>query len=199
MTGQMDNGNPLRVTQLLSAAACGESAAAEALWQAVYAELRRMAVGQLAAEGVGRTLQPTALVHEVFLKLVGAEAGPFENRRHFFAAAGRAMRCIRIDDARRRKRLKRGGGEAANSLEHDPPVFDDDPDLVLAVDEALERLRAIDPRRVEVVELRYFAGLSVDETAAAMGVSPRTVDSHWRFARAWLHQQLGGDGELEGL
>lgn len=183
----------LPVTQLLSAASHGDHAASEALWKSVYVELRRLAASQLAAEVPGHTLQPTVLVHEVFLKLVNVQNGAFENRRYFFAAAARAMRCIRIDDARRRKRQKRGGGGSAGPLEHDPPVFDDDPDLVLAVDEALARLRAIDPRKVEVVELRYFAGLSVDETAVAMGVSPRTVDMHWRFARAWLHKELGSD------
>ncbi len=152
-----------------------------------------MAAGQLAVEQPGATLQPTVLVHEAFLRLAGGADGQFQNRRHFFAAAACAMRRIRIDDARRRKRQKRGGGVAGRSLDEAPPVFDDDPDLMIALDDALDRLRTIDPRKVEVVEHRYFVGLTIDEAAAAMGVSPRTVDADWRFARAWLHRELNTD------
>ena len=138
----------------------------------------------------GRTLQPTALIHEAYLRLMGAVDGEFANRRHFFAAAARVMRCIRIDDARRRGRLKRGGGDSPGSLEDEPPMFDQDPAEVLAVHEALDRLEERHPEQAEVVMLRYFASMTVAETAVAMEVSPRTVNKEWRLARAWLHREL---------
>lgn len=186
-----------QVTQLLVRAGDGDARAREQLWCSVYTELKKIAASQLAAEHDRYALAPTVLVHEAFLRLAGA-SGQFENRQHFFAAAARAMRCIRIDDARRRTRKKRGGGEQpkplwSNGRDADEPIgFDDDPNLLLAVDEVLDRLRDMDPRKHQVVELRYFAGLTVDETAAAMGISPRTVNADWRFARAWLHRELSG-------
>jgi RNA polymerase sigma factor (sigma-70 family) len=209
------------VTQLLSLAGAGDQSARDELWRAVYAELKLMAASQLASEASGHTFHPTMLVHESFLRLVGPDGEGYVNRRHFFAAAANAMRRICIDDARKRKSQKRGGrrplsltfepGEMERlSLPH--PVtsrcglsrgsvgisnsaegcLDDDPDVLLAVDQALERLREIDPVRVAIVEHRFFVGMTIDETAAAMGVSPRTVDTHWRFARAWLHRELQG-------
>jgi len=160
----------------------------------IYDELRGLAQRQMAAEAPGRTLQPTALVHEAYLRLIaGNEKAQWANRRHFFAAAAKAMRRIRIDDARKRNRLKRGGGENPRSLQDAPGVFDQDPVEVLAVDEALIKLARTNPRTAEVVNLRYFVGLTGDETAGTMGLSARTVDREWEFARVWLHRELHGD------
>ncbi|HUU98733.1 MAG TPA: sigma-70 family RNA polymerase sigma factor [Phycisphaerae bacterium] len=197
------------ITQLLAAAGQeGDQAARDRLWAAIYDELHRLAQCQMAAEAPGRTMQPTSLVHEAYLRLIGDEAVQWANRRHFFAAAAKAMRRIRIDDARKRKRLKRGGGRQAASLDerlvagqglsaravregiHAPADGTGDPAEVLAVDEALSKLEQEDPRKAEVVMLRYFAGLTGDETAQALGLSPRTVDVEWRFAKAWLHREL---------
>jgi RNA polymerase sigma factor (sigma-70 family) len=255
------------ITRLLAAVGRGDAAARERLWALIYDELRAIARGQLARERAGHTLQPTALVHEAYLRLMGSsadgvvercdggrtDAGPqhdtdgavesddgpppdaesgaasslagngtpaagspagvFANRRHFFSAAARAMRCIRIDDARKRNRQKRGGGRGSGASvgpwvpasagattpggesgraagTEEPAVFDQDHAEVLAVDEALTRLETEHPRLAEMVTLHYFAGLTLSETAAAMGLSARTVDNHWRYARAWLHREL---------
>jgi RNA polymerase sigma factor (TIGR02999 family) len=144
----------------------------------------------MAREASRRTLQTTVLVSEAYLRLVGDADVQWANRRHFFAAAARAMRRIRIDDARKRQRLKRGGGRPVGQLEDDPAAFDQDATELLAIDEALSKLEKADPRKAEVVMLRYFAGLSVEETAAALDIAPRTVDSEWRFAKVWLHREL---------
>jgi RNA polymerase sigma factor (TIGR02999 family) len=175
---------------LLTAVGQGDAAARSKLWRLVYDELRHVAQRQLAREAPGRTLQPTSLVHEVFLRLTAGEAVQFENRRHFFGAAARAMRQIRIDDARRRRRVKRGGGKRPGVVDQEPAVFDQDPAQVLAVDEALKRLEQMDPRKAEIVTLRYFAGLTEQETAAALDLSRRTVQMEWRLAKAWLHREL---------
>ena len=191
---------PNPITQLLAAAGQGDQAARDRLWAAIYGELHRLAQCQMAGEARGRSMQPTSLVHEAYLRLVGNESVQWANRRHFFAAAAKAMRRIRIDDARKRKRLKRGGGARPRPL-HEESVphpqrgwgtlgYDPDPAEVLSVDEALSRLEQEDPRKAEVVMLRYFAGLTGDETAQALGLSPRTVDVEWRFAKAWLHREL---------
>jgi RNA polymerase sigma factor (TIGR02999 family) len=181
---------PGPITELLDAAARGDVAAHEQLWAAIYGELHRVAQCQLCTEPPGRTLQPTTLVHEAYLRLVGGGNAEWANRRHFFAAAAKAMRAIRIDDARKRRRLKRGGGQRPAPLDESPAVFDQDPNEVLAVDEALNKLEKKDPRKAEVVMLRYFAGLTRDECADALGISPSTVASEWRVARAWLHREL---------
>ena len=180
------------ITEFLRAAGTGDKAAGEKLWLLIYHELRRIALHQMARELADGILQPTALVHEAFLRLTAGENVPWTNRRHFFAAAAKAMRRIRIDDARTRRRLKRGGG-TYERIDVEPVVFDQDPDQVLAVDEAIEKLRALDPRKAEVVTMRYFAGLTVDETADALNLSPRTVDRELRFAHAWLHRVLSDD------
>jgi RNA polymerase sigma factor (TIGR02999 family) len=193
----MNAPNPESVTQLLVAAGQGDSGAGNRLWSVVYDELRRLARYQLASEGRDCTFESTSLIHEAFLRLVGDEPVEWANRRHFFAAAARAMRHIRIDDARRRSRIKRGGDRQAQPVDGEPAVVDGDPTEVLAVDEALKKLEEVAPRQAEVVVLRYFAGLSVDETAQALGVSPRTVDYEWRLARAWLHRELStGDTQV---
>jgi RNA polymerase sigma factor (TIGR02999 family) len=186
------------VTQLLLAAGQGDRRAGSRLWSLVYDELRRLARRQLANEGPDCTFESTSLIHEAYLRLIGDEPVEWANRRHFFAAAARAMRHIRIDDARKRGRIKRGGDrQPARPVNDDLIVFDNDPTEVLAVDEALRKLEEVAPRQAEVVMLRYFGGLSVDETAQALSVSPRTVDYDWRFARAWLYRELsGGDTKV---
>ena len=187
MAGQRES-SP--ITQLLSAARGGDESAQEQLWTVVYQELKAMARAQLGKEAAGKTLAPTVLVHEAFFRLFGQEPTAWSNRRHFFGAAARAMRQIRIDDARRRKRLKRGGENNPAALEEEPPVFDQDPAEVLAVHEALEELERRDGRQAQVVMLRYFSGLTEEETAAVLDVSRRTVQIDWRLARAWLHREL---------
>lgn len=182
------------VTALLSAVGGGDAAALAQLWNLVYDELRGVAHRQLAGDRPADRLQTTILVHEAYCRLVGDEPIQWANRRHFFAAAARAMRQIRVDDARRRGRQKRGGGVAPTPLDHEPGVCDADPAEILALEEALTRLEQLDPQKAELVMLRYFAGLTIDETAAALGLAPRTVDKEWRFARAWLHRALS-DGD----
>ena len=181
------------VTQLLDAAA-GDPAAAADLLPLVYEELRSLAAARLAAEKPGQTLQATALVHEAYLRLVGPSGGPdWNGRGHFFAAAAEAMRRILIEAARRKGRSKRGGGAVRVDLDDlvtraEPPPLDD----LLAVDEALDRLAAVAPRAAALVKLRFYAGLTGDEAAAALGVAPRTADAIWAYARAWLYDHLGG-------
>jgi RNA polymerase sigma factor (TIGR02999 family) len=178
------------LTQLLADAAAGDEAAHERLWSAVYEELHRLASQQMAAEAGARTLQATALVHEAYLRLTRGSDADWACRQHFFAAAAKAMRRIRVDDARRRNRLKRGGGKQRESLGDGPVFFADDPAEVLAVDEVLAKLEQLDHVTAEVVKLRYFAGLTVDETAEALNLGARTVDKKWRMARAWLYRAL---------
>jgi len=195
---------PSPITHLLDAAKQGDVAARERLWALIYEELRAVAQHQLAAEPVVNRRQPTSLVHEAYLRLTAGEEAAWANRRHFFAAAAQAMRRIRIDDARKRKRLKRGGG-LAHRLDngatgsagggtgyYEPAAHKADPVEILAVDEALKQLEIRDPRKSEVVMLRYFAGFTVEECADAMDLSPRTIRNEWRFARAWLHTILSG-------
>lgn len=182
--------NHSRVTQILASIANGDDTAQERLWALVYDELRGMARQQLAGEAPGHVLQPTALVHQAYFRLFGGENGKFENRRHFFAAAARAMRQILIEDARSRGRLKRGGRMRPRELDDGLHAPGQDPLELLAVHEALERLEMEDPRKGDVVNMRYFTGLTVKETAEALGVSERTVNIEWRFARAWLHRAL---------
>ncbi len=190
------------VTQLLNAVDRGDEAAAERLWQAVYHELHALAEARLAGERGLRTLQPTALVNEAYLKLLGAGAAGadgncprFENRRHFFAAAARAMHQILVDDARRRGRLKRGGRAWAVDLHAEPADNADDADIVLAVDEAMEKLTQERPDLVELVRLRFFVGLTLNETAEVLGVARRTVVNQWQVARAMLYGLLSSDEE----
>jgi RNA polymerase sigma factor (TIGR02999 family) len=182
------------ITHLIEAAAGGDRKAAADLLPLVYDELRALAAARLAAEPAGHTLQPTALVHEAYLRLVGlADDARWDHRGHFFAAAAEAMRRILVDAARRKRREKHGGGLNRVDLDDDRlPAPDARHDLI-ALDEALTRLAAADPQVARLVELRYFAGLSVPEAAHALGVSPRTADRLWAFARAWLHEDLTGE------
>ena len=190
---------PESITHLLAAASGGDEAAQRKLWDVLYGELRRLAHRQVTAEPPGRAHQTTSLVHEAYLRLLANEDVEWANRRHFFAAAAQIMREIRVDDARRRRRLKRGGGKVPSPLKEEPAVFEREPSEVLAIHEALDRLAGEHERRAEVVKMRYFAGISIDECASALGVSPRTVDSDWRLAKAWLHRELSkGDTAVGG-
>lgn len=180
------------VTRLLEAAAAGNTQAAAELLPAVYGELRKLAAVRLADERAGHTLQPTALVHEAYLRLVGGNPDhPWAGRGHFFAAAAEAMRRILIDHARKKGARKRVG----QRVDFDPEQFaaPDRPDDLLALDEALEHLEKEEPRIAALVKLRYFAGLTIPQAAEALGVSPRTADAWWAFARAWLLAKVRGE------
>jgi RNA polymerase sigma factor (TIGR02999 family) len=182
------------VTLLLDAAAAGDRKAAADLLPLVYDELRKLAAARMAAEAPDHTLQPTALVHEAYLRLVGqGDEQRWDGRGHFFAAAAEAMRRILIESARRKHGPERGGDFTRRDLDPDQPARLGPSPRLLALDEALNRLAAIDARAAEVVKLRYFAGLSVAETAAVLGISPRTADNDWAYARAWLVTALHGE------
>lgn len=183
------------LSETLAAATRGDRKAAGELLPLVYEELRSLAQARMAGLPPGNTLQPTALVHEAFMRVVGVQDPGWDSRGHFFAAAAEAMRQILVDQARRKNRVKHGGGRRRIELESaeaeaaalplEPPAED-----VLALDAALERLRADDERKAQIVALRYFAGLSREETAAALGVSLSTIDREWRYIVARLHREL---------
>jgi len=179
------------VTALLAESRNGDSSAAERLLGAVYDELHRLAQIHRSKSRRDGTLNTTALVHEAYLKLVDGDRLPFDGRAHFFSAAARAMRQVIVDDARKRNRVKRGGGERPTSLDRVGEIRADEPaGEILALDEALKRFEVIDPRAARVVECRYFAGLTVEETAEALSISPTTVKREWVAARAWLYRAL---------
>ena len=179
------------VTRILGAVARGDAQAARELLPLVYDELRRLAAQKLAHESAGQTLQPTALVHEAYLRLVGDGEGPaWDGRKHFFAAAAEAMRRILIDNARRKRAEKRGGHQFRQELDPSEIAAPEVGEDVLALDEALERLAAADAPVAELVKLRYFGGLTVKQAAEVLGVSPRTADAYWAYARAWLLTEL---------
>lgn len=181
------------MTQILERVERGDSQAAAKLLPLVYDELRRLAAQKMAGEAAGHTLQPTALVHEAWLRLGGEDAPAFQNRAHFFGAAAEAMRRILIEHARRRLAAKRGSGIEpldADELEISSPVADDD--QLLAVNEALEKFAAVDARKAELVKLRYFVGLNFEEAAAALGIAVPTAKQWWAYARAWLTVEMRG-------
>jgi RNA polymerase sigma factor (TIGR02999 family) len=179
-----------QITQLLIAWNQGDQSARDELTPLIYDELRRMARGYLRRERPGHTLQPTALVHEAFLRLIGQSQVNWQNRAHFFGAAARLMRQILIDHAETRRATKRGGGAERVSLD-DADHFTVGPEIdLIALDEALGRLEALDPRQGRIVEMRYFSGLTIEEIAEAIGVSPATVKRDWSMARAWLRREL---------
>jgi RNA polymerase sigma factor (TIGR02999 family) len=177
------------VTRLLEAAQAGDRQAAAALLPLVYDELRSLAAARMGAEAPGHTLDATALVHEAYLRLVGDQH--FDGRGHFFAAAAEAMRRILVDAARRKRADRHGGNRHRVELDAVPVVAPDRRDDLVALDDALTRLAAEEPAVAAVVNLRYFAGLSVEQAAEALGVSVRTANRHWAYAKAWLFRELG--------
>lgn len=180
----------IHITQRLQAASDGDSEAVNGLIQIVYRELRRLANHYLSSEQKGHTLQPTALVHEAYLRLMGQTRVRWQNRAHFFGVAAQMMRRILVDHARATHCAKRGGAARKLSLDEAMNLYAEQDSQVVALDEALEELKTIDPRKSQVVELRYFGGLSVEETAEVLGISVNTVMRDWNMARAWLYQEL---------
>jgi RNA polymerase sigma factor (TIGR02999 family) len=179
------------ITRLLSALEQGDSEAAEQLWPLVYDELRALAAQKLAHEKPGQTLQPTALVHEAYLRLLGRDQQPaYRDRSHFFAAAATAMRRILIDNARRKQTQKRGGALQRQPI--DDIAAPEPDDELLALNEALDKLAAQDSLKAQLVELRYFAGLTAEQAAEVLGISPTTADRYWAYARAWLQTEVRG-------
>lgn len=179
------------VTQLLEAAHRGDQQAAAKLLPLVYEELRNLAAARMTAEKPGQTLQATALVHEAYLKLCGDRS--FNDRQHFFRVAAEAMRQILIDRARQRQRIQHGGDHQRVGLSEVASIAETTPDDMLALDEALTRFTEFDPQKAELVKLRYFAGLTEQDAADAMGISRATASRHWTFARAWLIQAMEAD------
>jgi RNA polymerase sigma factor (TIGR02999 family) len=180
------------VTQILHAIDAGDAKAAGELLPLVYEELRKLATHRMSSESPDHTLQSTALVHEAYIRLVGKADPGWQNRGHFFAAAAEAMRRILVENARHRQTLRRGGDRQRvelDAIQAAEPATSDD---VLALNDALEKLAAIDARKAELVKLRYFAGLTMGEAAAVLGISPATAHRHWNYARAWLHREIGG-------
>jgi RNA polymerase sigma factor (TIGR02999 family) len=179
------------VTRILSAIEQGDGQAASELLPLVYAELRRLAAAKLAQERPGQTLSATALVHEAYMRLVDIdESRQWNGRTHFFAGAAEAMRRILVDRARQKKSLKRGGARTRVEFREEVLAAPGDWDEILAVHEALDGLAATDPQAAQLVKLRYFAGLSIDETAGMLNISPRCADRLWSFARAWLQRAV---------
>ena len=181
---------PGEVTRLLAAVRAGDDAAVDRLFPLVHGELRAIAARLLRREAPGHTLEPTELVHEAYLRLAAAGPGGAENRAHFLGIAARAMRHLLVDHARRRKSAKRGGGVVPLRVSSAQVGINLDSDELLALDDALDRLSELEPRLRQVVECRFFGGLTEDETAAALGVTSRTVQRDWAKARAWLYKEL---------
>jgi RNA polymerase sigma factor (TIGR02999 family) len=182
------------VPQILTAIDEGDPSAAEQLLPLVYDELRKLAAQKLAQEKPGQTLQPTALVHEAYLRLVdGDKSRHWNSRGHFFAAAAEAMRRILVENARLKGRLKRGTSRTRIEIDKLEISASAEPDDLLNLDAALTQFASVDPRSAELVKLRYFAGLTIKQAAKAMGLSPRTADSLWAYARAWLLQKIQGE------
>jgi RNA polymerase sigma factor (TIGR02999 family) len=182
------------VTRILDAVAQGDPRAAAQLLPLVYEELRRLAAHKMAQEKPGQTLDATALVHEAYLRLVGTGEREWKNRGHFFGAAAEAMRRILVEQARRKQRVRHGGGRQRVQLDEACPVVGPPSDDVQALDEALTGLAALDPVRAELVKLRFFGGLTMPEAAAVLEISLATAERHWTFARTWLYAELADGG-----
>jgi RNA polymerase sigma factor (TIGR02999 family) len=187
-----------KVTEILNAISEGDQQAGSQLLPLVYSELRRLAAQRLAHETPGQTLQPTALVHEAYIRLIGSGDEPrWDGRGHFFAAAAEAMRRILVENARRKHRVKRGGTRQKLNLGQIEAVAAAPSEELLALDEALNLLAAEDGMKAELVKLRYFAGMSVEEAARCLGISRATADRYWSYARAWLYDRLRKDGDTD--
>jgi RNA polymerase sigma factor (TIGR02999 family) len=181
---------PHQITRILESISAGSSDEVEQLYSVVYDELRRIARAKMARERPGQTLQPTALVHEAYIRLLREEKPSWESRAHFFTAAAEAMRRILIERARRKAREKRGGGQQRVELESSAGATEPRSETLLALDAGLDRLEEQDSEMAQVVKLRYFAGLTVEETAAALAISERTVYRSSTLAKAWLHREM---------
>ena len=181
------------VTRILTAIEQGDVKAADKLLPLVYEELRRLAAHKMSQEPPGQTLQATALVHEAYIRLVGSEARNWNSRTHFFCAAAEAMRRILIDNARRKQRLKRGGSKENLNLEDVEIPIEAPSDDLVALDEALAKLASSDKVKADLVKLRYFAGLTLEQAAGILGLSQTTAKRHWTYARAWLYRQISGN------
>ncbi len=188
----MSNAAQPEITRLLAEWAGGNQAALEQVTPLVYAELRRIAARQMRAEAEGHTLQPTALVNEAFVRLCGSHPSSWQDRAHFFAVCAQIMRHILTDHARAQLRAKRGAGAVHVPLDAAETVAVDEPLDYAALDDALRALEAVDPRKARIVELRYFVGLGIEETAEVMKISPMTVRREWTRAKAWLYRELAG-------
>jgi RNA polymerase sigma factor (TIGR02999 family) len=180
------------ITQILRGIKDGDPQGAEQLLALVYTELKRIALQKMAGEAPGNTLQATALVHEAWMRLAGDGDVPFENRAHFFSAAAEAMRRVLVDSARRKKAIRRGSGASREELEEHHWVSIEQSEELLAVDEALDLLAKEDPAAANLVKLRYFVGMTMDEAAATLGMPLRSAERTWTYARAWLKRQIGG-------
>jgi RNA polymerase sigma factor (TIGR02999 family) len=178
------------VTRILNAASNGDARAASELLPLVYQELRRLAASKMSGENPNQTLQATALVHEAWLRLVGNESKKWNDRTHFFAAAAEAMRCILVDNARRKRAQRHGGGQQRIEIPEIAVAFTPDDEQLLAVNDALEKFDKLDPQKAELVKLRYFVGMTIEESAEAMSISKATAKRHWAFARAWLAEEM---------
>ena len=178
------------VTYILNAIQRGDEKASEELLPLVYAELRKLAAHRMAAESTGHTLQPTALVHEAWIRLAGGNQQSWDNRGHFFAAAAESMRRILVDHARKKQSIKRGSGVAKEELNEASIMLAAPPDEVLAVHDALNLLEIEDPQAAQLVKLRYFVGMTMEEAASSMGLAKRTAEGVWTYARTWLHRQI---------
>ncbi len=185
------------VTRILNAIEQGEPGAAEQLWPLVYDELRKLAGAQMAREQPGQTLNATALVHEAYLRLAGGQEQAFANRRHFFGAAAEAMRRILVETARRKGSEKRGGGRRREAADLDALHAGSPAEEVLALHEALEQLETHDPLKAKLVELRFFAGLTLAEAAECLNISLSTADRAWRYTRAWLYTAMSANDPKE--
>ncbi len=178
------------VTRILAAIEDGDTRAVDELLPIVYNELRHLAARKLAQEPSGQTLQATALVHEAYIRLIGSERPDWDGRAHFFAAAAEAMRRILVERARRKARLKHGGGRKRFELDEADLIAEPESQRLLALDEALQRLAREDPIKADLVKLRYFAGLTVEQAAEVLGISRATADRYWSYARAWLYHEI---------
>jgi RNA polymerase sigma factor (TIGR02999 family) len=180
------------VTRILESIQHGDPKAADEMLPLVYAELRKLAAYKMAHSAAGHTLQPTALVHEVWMRLVGSENPTFDNRAHFFAAAAEAMRHLLIDNARRKLARRHGGGLQRVDVEYLDIALPADEDHLLAVNDALDRLASSSPVQAQVVKLRFFVGMTAAESAEVLGLSERTVKQYWSHARTWLYREIQG-------
>lgn len=178
------------ITQVLQAIEQGNPKAAEELLPLVYDELRKLAAAKMAGEAPGQTLQPTALVHEAWLRLAGRDKAQWNGRAHFFAAAAEAMRRILVDNARRKRAQRHGGGQQRVDLPEENIAAAAEDDQILAVSEALEKLEARDKEKAELVKVRFFVGLTIEEAAETLGLSVPTAKRHWAYARAWMHAEI---------